>query len=485
MTLRRRLTLWYGALLGFVLIVAFTLVYLDHASSHDADVNVALDDMAQKASAEVASQLGSGVPMSEVTLAEIHRVIDEPHAVWVVADGLAPITAAGRFDEPAFHYLNLTTMPAGYHEYWTEPGRVRTLVTPIAGTPLRIVAAATLNVFDAENAQLRFTMTILGIAAVVVGMAVFSSLAGRALRPVAELTDTAADIARSHDFSRRVDRAGDEEDELVRLAATFDSMLGSLDGAYRAQQRFVGDVSHELRTPLTVIKGNADLLAADPDSSPERREALAQIRREADRLSRLVSDLLALARSETAETFVGRSVQLDEVVVEAFMEMRQLVGPRLSIGDLRAVTVQGERDRLLQLVLALVDNALRYTPAPGGVTVSLRSDGVEAVLQVDDEGIGIPAADLPRVFERFYRGDRARREDRSGSGLGLAIAKWIVERHGGTITIEPRSPRGTRVRVTLIAAASAPAPSSVRDPSQHETHDPLVLRAVVGHGLEK
>ena len=485
MTLRRRLTLWYGALLGFVLIVAFALVYLDHARSHDADVNVALDDMAQKATAEIASQLGSGVPMSEVTLAEIHRVIDEPHAVWVVTDGLAPITAAGRFDEPAFHYLNLTTMPVGYHEYWTEPGRVRTLVTPIAGWPLRIVAAATLNVFDAENAQLRFTMTILGVAAVAVGMAVFSSLAGRALRPVAELTNTAAEIARSRDFSRRVHRAGDEEDELVRLAATFDSMLGSLDGAYRAQQRFVGDVSHELRTPLTVIKGNADLLAADPEVVPERREALAQIRREADRLSRLVSDLLALARSETAETFVGRSVQLDEVVVEAFMEMRQIAGPRLSIGELGAVTVQGERDRLLQLVLALLDNALRYTPAQGRVTVSLLSDGDEAVLQVDDEGIGIPAADLPRVFERFYRGDRARREDRSGSGLGLAIAKWIVERHGGTITIEPRSPRGTRARVTIRAAASAPAPSSVRDQSQHETHDPLVLRAVVGHGLEK
>lgn len=456
MTLRRRLTLWYGALLGLVLMLAFTLVYLDHTGSHDADVNVALDDMAQKSSAEVISQLGSGVPMSEVTLAEIHRVIDEPHAVWVVTDGLAPITAAGRFDEPAFHYLALATLPAGYHEYWTEPGRVRTLVTPIPDSPLRIVAAATLNTFDNENAQLRLTMSILGMAAVVVGMAVFSSLAGRALRPVAQLTQTAAEIARSRDFSRRVHRAGDDEDELVRLAATFDSMLGSLDDAYRAQQRFVGDVSHELRTPLTVIRGNADLLGADEEASPERREAIAQIRREADRLSRLVSDLLALARSETAETFVGRPVQLDEIVVEAFMEMRQLAGPRLAIGELDAVPVQGERDRLTQLVLALLDNALRYTPGQGRVTISLISESDEAVIHVDDDGIGIPAADLTRVFDRFYRGDGARRMDRAGSGLGLPIAKWIVERHGGTIAFEPRSPRGTRVTVR-IAADAGPA----------------------------
>jgi signal transduction histidine kinase len=198
-----------------------------------------------------------------------------------------------------------------------------------------------------------------------------------------------------------------------------------------------------------VIRGNADLLAADAEASPERREAIVQIRREADRLSRLVSDLLALARSETAETFAGRPVQLDEIVVEAFMEMRQLAGPRLAIGELDAVSVQGERDRLLQLVLALVDNALRYTPEPGRVAISLFSKEGDAVIQVDDDGIGIAAADLPFVFDRFYRGEKARRKDRSGSGLGLAIAKWIVERHAGTIALEPRFPRGTRVTVRL------------------------------------
>jgi signal transduction histidine kinase len=452
MTLRRRLTLWYGALLAAVLTVAFALVYFEHADSHDADVNAALEDMARRASADVGAQLASGVRLSEVSLVELRRVIDEPHAIWVVADGLAPITAAGRFDEPAFGYLALPSIPAGFHEYWTEPGRVRTFVAPIGRSPLRIVTAATMNVIDGRNGELRLTLAVLGIGAVIMGMAVFSSLAGRALSPVAALTQTAAEIARSRDFSRRVHRAGDEEDELVRLAATFDSMLGSLDEAYRAQQRFVGDVSHELRTPLTVIRGNADLLSVELESSPERQEAVVQIRREAARLSRLVGDLLALARADTAETFVGRRVELDEVVVEAFGEMRQIGGSRLRLAELGPIAVMGERDRLVQLVLAVIDNAVRYTPADGAVEVSLSREGDDAILRIDDEGIGVDPKEMPRLFERFFRGERARRQDRSGSGLGLAIARWIVDRHQGTIALEPRNPRGTRVTVRLAIA---------------------------------
>jgi len=466
MTLRRRLTLWYGALLAVVLVVAFALVYFAHADAHDADVNVALQDMAQRATDEVSSQLASGIPMSEITLIALHRIIDEPHAVWIVADGLAPLAAAGRFDEPAFHYLGLSALPLGYHEYWTEPARVRTFVAPIAGSPLRVVTAATLSEIDAQNGELRVTLSVLGILAVVVGMAVFSALAGRALRPVAELTRTAAEIARTRDFSRRVQRAGDEEDELVALAATFDSMLGSLGEAYLAQQRFVGDVSHELRTPLTVIRGNADLLAGDHQEPPDRHAAIEQIRREADRLSRLVGDLLALARADTARPFAGRPVQLDEVVVEAFGEMRHVGGPRLRLTGLRQAAVRGERDALFQLVVALLDNALRYTP-DGQVAISLARDGEAAVLRVDDEGIGITPEELPRIFDRFYRSERARRVDRSGSGLGLAIARWIVERHGGAITLEPRAPRGTRatVRLPLLAPSSLPShePAPVMD----------------------
>ena len=141
--------------------------------------------------------------------------------------------------------------------------------------------------------------------------------------------------------------------------------------------------------------------------------------------------------------------------MEAFSELRSMAGPRLRVRGLDAVMVDGERDRLKELVLVLLDNALRYTPHDGLVEASLADDGKEAVLRVEDEGIGIALSDVPRVFDRFYRGAAARRMDASGSGLGLSIARWIAERHGGTIAIESREGAGTRVTLRLPLAVSA------------------------------
>jgi signal transduction histidine kinase len=230
-------------------------------------------------------------------------------------------------------------------------------------------------------------------------------------------------------------------------------MLASLQDAHRQQQRFVGDVSHELRTPLTTIRGNAELLAAEDTDPAGQRVAIAQIRRETERLSRLVDELLVLARAEALEAFEPRPVQLDEVLMETFADLQGTAGRRLRVSAIDAVTVGGEPDRLKQLVLVLLDNALRYAP-DGTVDVSIADDGRDAVLRVEDDGIGIAVSDLPHVFERFYRGDAARRIDASGSGLGLPIARWIVERHGGEIRIESRPMRGTRVTVRIPLAFS-------------------------------
>jgi signal transduction histidine kinase len=166
-------------------------------------------------------------------------------------------------------------------------------------------------------------------------------------------------------------------------------------------------------------------------------------------------------------------VQLDELLMETFAELQSGAGPRLRVSAIDAITVSGERDRLKQLVLVLLDNALRYTPL-GTVDVSIADDGADAVLRVEDEGIGIPESELSHVFERFYRGDAARRIDASGSGLGLPIAQWIVERHGGRIGIESRPGHGTVVTVRVpkaqpaastagsLAASSAASPAGQR-----------------------
>ncbi len=453
MTLRRRLTLFYGVLLGVVLAVALSLAYVLHAESHDADVDTAITDMTDRAIADVVLELTGGRSSAEVRLVELHRMIEEPHAVWIF-DGSRLLDSAGSTDDPALADLRAGELGPGWLTTWTPSGRARVLVAAVAGTTVKVVTAVNLASVDASNAELRTALFLLALVALGIGAAGASAIAGSALRPIARMTKTAAEIARSRDFSRRVRVDGGDEDELVQLGLTFDEMLANLQDAHRQQQRFVGDVSHELRTPLTTIRGNAELLAADDTDPAGQRVAIAQIRRETERLSRLVDELLVLARADALEAFEPRPVQLDEVLMETFADLQGIAGRRLRVSAIEAVTVGGEPDRLKQLVLVLLDNALRYAP-DGTVDVSIADDGRDAVLRVEDDGIGIAVSDLPHVFERFYRGDAARRIDASGSGLGLPIARWIVERHGGEIRIESRPRHGTRVTVRVPLAPSA------------------------------
>jgi len=451
-TLRRRLTLFYGVLLAVVLAVALSLAYVLHAESHDADVDTAITDMTDRAVADIVFLMSGGTPAIDVRLVELHRMIEEPHAVWVFG-GQRLLDSVGRTDDPALADLRVGDLGPGWLTTWTPSGRARVFVATVAGTDLRVITAVDLAAVDASNTELRTAMLVLALVAVATGAAGGSAIAGSALHPIARMSETAAEIARSRDFSRRVRVEGDDEDELVQLGITFDEMLASLQDAYTQQQRFVGDVSHELRTPLTTIRGNAELLAAGEMHPPEQQLAIAQIRRETERLSRLVDELLVLARADSVEAFAPRSVQLDEVLMETFADLQVVAGRRLHVNAIDAVTVNGERDRLKQLVVVLLDNALRYAPT-GMVDVSIADDGTDAVLRVEDDGIGIALSELPHVFERFYRGDAARRLDASGSGLGLPIARWIVERHGGQIRIESRPSHGTLVTVRLPLARS-------------------------------
>ncbi len=455
MSLRRRITLAYGVLLASVLAIALTLAYVLHAEAHDSDVDAALNDIATRATAEVNAQLTDGVALPDVTLLDLHRAIDEPHAAWLVV-GANTIAAAGATSDALFALLDAPSVGDGWQTRWTELGRIRTLATPLASSDGRVVIAADLSAIDAANAQLRWAYLFLGLLSVGVGTAVISELASHALRPVAQLTAAASGISASRDFARRVRVVGDPEDELVNLGAAFDEMLASLDDAYQQQQRFLRDVSHELRTPLSVIHGNAQLLVGQEPDREAQRDAASHIVRESERLARLVDKLLVLARADAAQPFAGQAVQLDEVAMETFDELRALAGGRLQVRWIDAVAVSGERDRLKQLIVVLLDNALRYTPAPGRVCLSIRDEGCDAVLRVVDEGIGLPSVPSAQLFERSYRGDAARALDPSGSGLGLAIARWIVLRHDGTIELESNDGPGACavVRIPRYVASS-------------------------------
>jgi signal transduction histidine kinase len=291
--------------------------------------------------------------------------------------------------------------------------------------------------------------TVLGAAATfTVGLL----LAGRALRPVSELTDTARSIARSRDFEHRV-QVRTRQDELGRMAITFNEMLASLEQAYAAQQRFVSDASHELRAPLTAIQGNLELLEDRPNlATSDRQEAVGEAAREARRMSTLVADLLALARADAGVSVRRERVELDRVLLETMGEARHLArGQRLEVGALEPAIINGDTDRLKQLLLILIDNALKYTPAVGQITLGLRHRDAIVEIAVEDTGIGIPEADLPHVFERFYRADPARSRDPGGTGLGLSIAQWIAHQHDGDIRLSSRVGSGTTAIVRLPA----------------------------------
>src|SRR5260221_9478750 len=290
------------------------------------------------------------------------------------------------------------------------------------------------------------------------------------LPAVRRMTKTARSISASRDFNQRVpDVSLLGKDELSTLAATFNEMLANLEEAYQRQQRFVADASHELRAPITSIRCNLDLLAKAPDlPAEEAKAALTDARAEADRMSRLVNDLLTLARSDdTAQQLRSYGykkskwqvlkVDLDSLLLEVFRQYkptdedgnRRQQGPRLMLQEITPATVHGDADQLKQVLVALLDNALKYTPYEGSVTLSLTTNEYFATIKVSDTGIGILPEDQPHVFERFYRADHARSRDRGGSGLGLTIAQRIMQDHGGTIQVESTPGKGSTFTLKL------------------------------------
>ncbi|MBI3746303.1 MAG: HAMP domain-containing histidine kinase [Chloroflexi bacterium] len=303
---------------------------------------------------------------------------------------------------------------------------------------------------------LREVLTTVGAALVlggvlVVGLALVGGLvlARRALAPVADVTETARAISLSGDFAARVE-GGRSGDEVGDLAVAFNEMLGALEQNHQALQRFLGDASHQLRTPLTTIRANLDLAARPDLPEGERAAILSDARDEAERMGRLIGDLLSLARAESGVRLEFQPVEIDALLVESVRRQRQAAPHvRMSVANVEPAIVEGDRDRLRELFGILLDNAARYTPNGGTVVARLVLRDGRAIVRVEDSGIGLDTTDRERIFERLYRGSRARELRPSGTGLGLAIAHWIVESHAGTIELANREGGGTVASVTL------------------------------------
>jgi signal transduction histidine kinase len=300
-------------------------------------------------------------------------------------------------------------------------------------------------------------------------------VADRALRPVAQIAQTAQRIVTAQDLSQRIAFRG-VRDEIGLLADTFNAMLGRLERAFRGQQQFVADSSHELRTPLTVILGNLDLLQRGRDPASQA-ESMNAIRSEATRMRAIVNDLLLLAQLDTPRPVHYPLVDLDALVVEVFRTLKPTAADRsLTLGEIEPVQIRGDADDLKRMVLNLVENALKYTPADGRVVIQSRlqqprdgqpgtepvGDGPRyppvdpastfATVSVTDTGPGIAPEHLPHLFERFYRVDKARSRQVGGTGLGLAIVRGIAEAHGGWATVETQVGKGSTFTVWLPIA---------------------------------
>jgi signal transduction histidine kinase len=279
----------------------------------------------------------------------------------------------------------------------------------------------------------------------------------RALEPLESIAETAERIAETGDVSLSV--APEGTGETRQLAVAFNRMVERLRGLLESQRQLLADTSHELRNPLTVVRTDLDLLGRDLDAET-RQEVAAEAAEEAERMSRLVADLLYLSREEQAERGPTDAVRLDRLAGEVVDRLKQ-VAPEHSVQveSAEPVTVQGSRDRLHQLVTNLVENGIRYTPAGGHITVDVRRIAPERVrLDVRDDGIGIEPEHLPRVFDRFYRVDPARARATGGTGLGLAIVKRVAESHDGTVEAVSEPGVGSTFSVILPALAlTAPA----------------------------
>jgi two-component system OmpR family sensor kinase len=457
MSLRARLTLLNMVIVGGILLLFGTALYLTFSVVLTNQINHALEAAGESVRRALRVDQRGSLLMD--SLPKLDPSTDVYYQVW------------GRDGQLKYSSPNLALFKEPLDKINLGPGlntirdltvngalmRVKTIPLAIQGS-IRLVGVAqvgmSLSMAEATLRTLLIVLLIGSVLAVVLAGLVGGLSITRALKPINLVTETALQITRADDLSRRIPYQGSPEDEVGQLILAFNQTLSRLENLFDSQRRFLTDVGHELRTPLTVIKGNIDLMRRMNCTDEESMES---IEGEVDRLTRLVGDLLLLAQAESGKIpLVRRTVELDTLVLDVMQQMRVLVRNRLNLrlGEIDQVLVCGDQDRLKQVFLNLIGNAIKYTPADGEVVVGVGKVDNRARVTISDTGSGIPVEDMPYIFERFYRGEksRTRSKDGKGFGLGLSIAYWIVRNHQGQIEVTPNQPQGTTFCVWLPLA---------------------------------
>ncbi len=454
MSLRARLALLYTSIVGGILLVFGVTVYFLVSFTLTNQVDETLINASQEFYPLIRE--GQAGELVVKAPAEFELANDVYIQVWSSSKQLVYGSLKMGDYKQSLDQTGLVSTQARFRDVVVNNNHWKVLTNPLAlnGTK-RIIGY--LQVGTGVAAVERVQQTLLFI--LLVGSLIAMSIAGlagwvstsQALAPLNAVTQTALQITRADDLSRRIPYQGPAQDEIGQLIHAFNQTLGRLENLFITQRRFLADVGHELRTPLTVIKGNIDLMRRMGGAD---NESMDSIEAEVDRLTRLVGDLLLLAQAESGKLpLAWRLVELDTLLLEAMQQMRVLVRDRLTmrLGEIDQVLVCGDQDRLKQVLVNLIGNAIKYTPTGGEIVVGLAKVDNKARLTISDNGPGIPPEDMPHIFERFYRGEksRTRSKDGKGFGLGLSIAYWIVRNHGGHIEVGPHEPQGTTFCIWL------------------------------------
>jgi two-component system, OmpR family, sensor kinase len=341
-------------------------------------------------------------------------------------------------------------------------------------TPIeRIVAGSSTSTTEALWRDLLRSMLMLAPVVLVMGGTAAYLIGGVAVRPITTIITELEAITDGRSLHRRLGGADAKGDELARLASTLNAMIGRLENSFGGLRRFTADASHELKTPLTVLRASIERAMMARRGSTEQLEHLEEALNEVTRMADLVNSLLSLARADEGRFDLVRDVVLLDAMLRDIAETATILGEpngiEVRLSECEPLTVEGDAPRLRQLLLNLVENAIKYTTVGGSVDLSLVAEQGNAVLTVKDSGMGIAAADLPFIFERFWRADRARSRasGRGGTGLGLAISQYIAQAHGGTLTAQSRLGRGSTFTLTLPGTVRRDAPRAEDEAAPH------------------
>jgi two-component system OmpR family sensor kinase len=452
--IRTRLAL-ASALLTFVILCGFALIVGSLTvhrirSDFNTEVAASADDLAGLLQIEVNGSYAKGF------VTEVHPNLNEfaapEHAaITVLLPSGRVIEHTAHAPELDQHRATIAGLEGGVN---VDGYRVESRAKPLSVGYVVIQYARPLSDVQPTIARVELLLILGVLAGSVLALIAGVTIARRAMQPIATLTASAAEIARTRDPSAAMPQP-EADDEVAELARTLQGMLESLDDAHAEteemlarQRRFVADASHELRTPLTSVLANLELLAESLHG--DQGEAARSALRSSRRMRRLVADLLLLARSDVGRAVPRQPVDLGQLVLDAAAELGPLSGEHELSIDAHPAVVDGDHDELFRLALNLIENALRHTPPGTAIRASTGLAGAEAVLTVEDNGPGVPPELTPTLFERFVRGAG----DRGGSfGLGLAIVRAVAHSHGGSVTLENVTPHGARFVVRLPLAS--------------------------------